>query len=341
MKINNLTVKAEKEIKKLEKQLESLKQKGFDASVILAQEAAIEKKKQQLAELTKEEDANQGKYDENTFLTFSVIDDETYTVTEKRYKVAFVKNNRPINKKKVNGYVHSIANNRYEKHTPIFAITATETIESGYEAIDLKGKKISKEDAGDYLVILDGQHRTLAFLMCNMTEPRVVPSTFIKTGIDIGQYIVDINDIGTSWSQQDRFAVAALVTEDELAHEISGRIGEGFNPTTSSLIYTGKKITGSEVKKLLRGEMWKLPEGAKLNIQRGNKFIQLCIEAKIEVKFITKRYFITGFNSYADEVGDDAAFAKLDSLKGLNLTEKMLKEIKDGTQFVKMLRETA
>lgn len=335
-------VTVKKEINKMEKALESMKKNtGVSADAIAQQERALDMKKQQLEELTKMEDAKQGKYDENTFLTFSVVDDETGSVDKKQYKVAFVKNNRPINKDKVNGFIRLIANGKYEKHTPIFAITATETIESGYEAIDLKGNKISKEDAGDYLVILDGQHRTLAFLMCNMTEPRVVPSTFVKTGIDIGQYIVDLNDIGTSWSQQDRFAVAALVTEDELAHEISGRIGEGFNPTTSSLIYTGKKITGSEVKKLLRGEKWKLPEGAKLNIQRGNKFIQLCIEAKIEVKFITKRYFITGFNSYADEVGDDAAFIKLDKLKELNLTEKRLREIKDGTQFEKMLRETA
>ncbi len=331
-----------KEIKKMEKALESMKKNaGVSADAIAQQEASLGEKKQKLEDLTKQAEAKQGLYDKDRFLTFSVIDDETGEVTKKQYKVAFVKNNRPIDKNKVNGFIRIIANDKYEKHAPIFAITAKEAIESGYEVTDVKGVKVELEDAEDYLVILDGQHRTLAFLMCNMTEPREVPSTFIKTGIDIGQYIVDINDVGTSWTHQDRFAVAALVTNDELAHEISDRIGDGFNPTTSSLIYIGTKISGAQVKKLLRGEKWTLPEGSNLNIQRGNKFIQLCIEAKIEVKFITKRYFIAGFNSYAEEVGDDAAFKKLENLKRLNLTEKMLRGIKDGTQFEKMLRETA
>lgn len=330
-----------KEIKKLEKNLARMKSDNLDSEITDIMVAAIEEKKSRLEALVRAKEAKEGKFDENKFLTFSIVDDETGKVTKRQYKVAFVKNNRPIDKKKVNGFIQIIANGKYEKHAPIFAITAKEAIESGYEVTDVTGKKVDLENAEDYLVILDGQHRTLAFLMCNLTEPKEVPSTFIKTGIDIGQYIVDINDVGTSWNQQDRFAVAALVSNDELAHEISERISEKYNPTTASLIYTGKKISGTQVKKLLRGEKTTLLDEVKADIKRGNRFIQLCIEAKIEVKFITKRYFIAGFNSYAEEVGDDAAFKKLDSLKGLNLTEKMLREIKDGTQFEKMLRDVA
>lgn len=340
-KKNASIVKAENEIKKMEKELARMKKNGLGASVIAAQETEIEAKKQLLDNLTKQENAKQGFFDENVFMTFSVVNEDTYEKTEKQYKVAWVKNNRPINKKKVNGFIRIIANGKYEKNTPIFAITATEAISSGYEVTDVKGNIILKENAEEYLVILDGQHRTLAFLKSNMTEPRVVPSTFIKTGIDIGQYIVDINDVGTSWNQQDRFAVAALVSDDKLAQAIADRIDDGFNPTSASLIYTGKKISGKEVKKLLRGEKWTLPEGEKTNIERGNRFIQLCKEAGINVKFITKRYFITGFNAYAESNGEIAAFEQLKKLKGENLTESKLREIKDGTQFEKMLREVA
>ena len=335
-------VNVKKEIKKMEKALESMKKNTWiSADAITQQETALDEKKRHLEDLARQTKAEQGIYDKDSFLTFSVVDDETGKVMKKKYKVAFVKNNRPINKRKVDGFIRIIANGKYEKHAPIFAITATEAIESGYEITDVKGNKIEIEFAEEYLVILDGQHRTLAFLMCNSAEPREVPSTFIKTDIDIGQYIVDINDVGTSWSHQDRFAVAALVTNDELAHEISDRIGEGFNPTTPSLIYTGTKIPGAQVKKLLRGEEWTLPDDAKVDIERGNKFIQLCKEAGIGVKFITKRYFITGFNAYADSVGNEAAFEKLASLKQQKLTEDRLREIKDGTQFEKMLREVA
>lgn len=341
MKKNAKILKIENDIKKMKKELERMKKKGLSASVISAQEAEIEAKKQQLENLTRQEKARQGLFDKDKFLTFSVIDSESYETTEMQYKVAWVKNNRPINNNKVDGFIRIIANDKYEKNAPIFAITAIEAISNGYEVTDVKGNIILKENAEDYLVVLDGQHRTLAFLKSNMTELRVVPSTFIKTRIDIGQYLVDINDVGTSWSQRDRFAVAALVSEDELAHEISDRISEGFNPTTSSLIYTGKKISGKEVKKLLRGENWTLPEGAKLDINRGNKFILQCKEAGVSVKFITKRYFITGFNAYAEAHGDRAAFEQLGKLKGEKLTERRLRDIKDGTEFEQILREVS
>lgn len=328
-------------IKQAEKELARMNKKEMAAEVIAAQEKVVEDLKHQLEFLSKGEQGNRKKINCDKFLTFSIVDDDTLEVTVKKYKVAFVKNNRPINKKKVDGFISIIANNKYEKIMPIIAVTATYAIEHGYEVRDADGNKITKENAGDYIVILDGQHRTLAFLMCCLTEPRTVPNTHIRDGIDIGQYLVDINDVGSSWNQQDRFAVAALVSNNELAQNIADRVDEGFNPTTASLIYTGKKITGKEVKKLLRGEDWTLPDGAKLDIPRGNRFVQLCKEASIEVKFITKRYFITGFNAYAESQGEDEAFKKLNLLKTQSLTEELLRGIKDGTQFEKLLRETA
>lgn len=330
-----------KEIKKMEKALESMKKNsGVSADAIAKQETVLGEKKQHLEELTKQAQAKQGHYDENRFLTFSIVDDETGKVTKKQYKVAYVQHNRPIDNNKVDGFISIISNNKYEKAFPIIAIAATEVIASGKVVTDTKGNTIKKEDAKDYLVILDGQHRTLAFLKCNITEAREVPNTYIKTGIDIGKYIVDINDVGTSWNQKDRFAVAALVTTDELAHEIADRISEGFNPTTPALIYIGKKISAKQVKMLLRGEQkeWKLPEGHKINIQRGNKFVQLCKEANMSVKFITNRYFITGFNALAERKGDDAAF---EQLKKCRFTEKELKAVKDGTDFEAMLEKVA
>lgn len=327
-----------KKIKQAEKELARMNKKEMAAEVIAAQEKVVEDLKHQLEFLSKGEQDNRKKINSDKFLTFSIVDDDTLEVTVKKYKVAFVKNNRPINKKKVDGFISIIANNKYEKIMPIIAVTATYAIEHGYEVRDADGNKITKENAGDYIVILDGQHRTLAFLMCCLTEPRTVPNTHIRDGIDIGQYLVDINDVGTSWNQKDRFAVAALVTTDELAHEIADRISEGFNPTTPALIYIGKKISAKQVKVLLRGEKWTLPEEHKLDIPRGNKFIQLCKEANMSVKYITNRYFITGFNALAARKGDKAAF---EQLKKCRFTEKELKAVKDGTDFEAMLEKFA
>lgn len=328
-----------KEIKKMEKALESMKKNsGVSADAITQQETALNEKKFYLEELNKKAIAKAGGYDKDMFLTFSVIDEKKLTKTEKQYKVAFVKHNRPVDLKKVDGFIKIISNSKYEHAFPIIAVTAAEAIENGYEVTDVKGVKVTSENTEDYLVILDGQHRTLAFLMCNMTESKIVPNTYIRTGIEIGNYLVDINDVGTSWNQKDRFAVAALTSNDELAHEIAERISEGYNPTTPSLIYIGKKISAKQVKLLLRGEKWTLPEGAKLDIPRGNKFIQLCKEANMSVRYISNRYFITGFNAYAEREGEEVAFEKL---KRCRFTEKELKAVKDGTDFVALLDKTA
>lgn len=328
-------------IQKEEKELARMRSKKMAAEVIAAQEKVVGDLKKQQEMLAKVEQSKADGSRKNIVLTFSFVNEETLQVTEQGYKVAFVKNNRPIDHKKVDGFISIIAKCKYEKAFPIIVASAKEVIENGYRVVDIEDNEVNSEVADNYIVILDGQHRTLAFLESSITSSQVVPNTHMRKGNKIGEYLVDINDVGTSWNQQDRFAVAALVSDNELAQNIADRIDEGFNPTTASLIYTGKKITGKEVKKLLRGEDWTLPEGAILDIPRGNRFVQLCKAASIEVKFITKRYFITGFNAYAESEGEDEAFKKLDHLKAQSLTEEFLRGIKDGTQFEKLLRETA
>ena len=54
-----------------------------------------------------------------------------------------------------------------------------------------------------------------------------------------------------------------------------------------------------------RQEEYKLPKGTIVEIERGNKFITLCKAAHITVNFLTKRYFIKGFNSYAKINGEE------------------------------------
>lgn len=72
---------------------------------------------------------------------------------------------------------------------------------------------------------------------------------------------------------------------------------------------------------------------------RGNKFITLCKAAHITVNFLTKRYFIKGFNSYAKINGEEQAFEALDKLKTLNLNEERLKQVKEEDDFQVMLKE--
>ena len=329
------------EITKAEKALNQMKTKKMDAEVIAAQEKVILDLTEQKKKFEKVEQAKNDGSLKDVKLTFAIVNEETMKVTENAYKVAFVKNNRPINDNKVDGFIAIIAKGKYEKAFPIIAVPAKVLIENGYQVVDVDSNVVKEEDADDYIVILDGQHRTKAFLEYSITDPKVVPNTHMREVDNVGEYLVDINDVGTSWNQRDRFAVAALTSDDELVHEIASRIQEGFNPSTASLIYTQKKITNKQVKDLLRGQKLKLPKDAETNIARGNRFILLCKQAGIEVKFITRRYFINAFNSYAISVGDPAAFDALDKLKTQNLTEKELNGIKDDQGFIKILKAVA
>lgn len=328
-------------INKAEKELARMKKQKMASEVIAAQEKIILDLTEQKKKFEKVEQSKADGSLKDYKLTFAIVNEETLEVTEKDYKVAFVKNNRPIEQNKVDRFIAVIAKGKYEKAFPIITVSAKGLVENGYQVVDVDDHEVKEDNADDYIVILDGQHRTKAFLECSITDPQVVPNTYIREIDNVGEYLVDINDVGTSWNQRDRFAVAALTSDNKLVHEIASRIREGFNPSTASLIYTQKKISNKQVKNLLRGEDLKLPKGAETDIDRGNKFIQLCKEAGIEVKFITRRYFINAFNSHALSVGVPAAFEALEKLKTRNLTEEELDAIKDDQGFIKMLTAEA
>jgi hypothetical protein len=323
--INHLQCK----IKEMKKELNRMNKKGMEAEVIAAQKKVIQDLTEQLEQL------NGSRKD--IVLTFVVANDETMEISKQKYKLAFVKNNRPIDRKKVDGFISIIGKGKYENAYPIIAASAKELINKGYQVIDADGNEVTEENADEYIVILDGQHRALAFLDCNTISPIEVPNTHIREVDNVGEYLVDINDVGSSWNMRDRFTVAALVSEDQLVREIAHRINEGFSPTTAALIYTKKQITAKQINNLLRGENMKLPEGAEVNIERGNKFILLCKEANMDMKFITRRYFIKAFNSHALSVGDDTAFNDLRRLKDKDITAKTLRSVKDDQEFIKIL----
>lgn len=151
--------------------------------------------------------------------------------------------------------------------------------------------------------------------------------------------MVDINNVGSSWDKKDRLVVASLTAKSDLFQNVAELLKEGFNPTTAMLIYTGKNISDKQIANVLQGGDYTLPKGAEVNIERGNKFVTLCKAAKMDVSFITKRYFIKGFNSHALSTSEDQAFKALDNLKYKNYKEDKWKEVKSENDFIKILKE--
>lgn len=343
VKSNNATMGNVEELTKVlkqeEKELERLTKRNADEAVIAAQQNVVDSAKaklEQAQEFEKESNENIG----NDFLTFSVVNEETGARTEQK-KIAFVKHNRPVNSKKVDRFIALIAANKYEKAFPIIVVEATKLIEAGYTVTDIKGRELTKEEAADYLVILDGQHRCTAFakLVATGKYTETIPNVYMRDIENVGEYLVDINNVGSSWDKKDRLVVASLTSNDELFQNVAELLNEGFNPTTAMLIYTGKSLSDNQVNKALKGEEIALPKGAEINIERGNKFITLCKAAKMDVSFITKRYFIRGFNKCADRIGEEKAFMALDKLKYMELTDEKLKQVKDEADFKIMLDE--
>ena len=316
---NNATMGNVEELTKVlnqeEKELQRLTKRNANEAVIAAQKNVVDNAKAKLEQAQEFERISKEKA-VNSFFTFSVVDEETGVRTEQQKKIAFVKNNRPVNSKKVDGFIALIAANKYDKAFPIIVMEASKLIEAGYTVTDINGKELTKEEAKDYFVILDGQHRSTAFakLIATGEYQNLIPNVHVRDIENVGEYLVDINNVGSSWDKRDKLVVASLTTKDELFQNVAELLNEGFNPSTAMLIYTGKSLPDKQVNKALKGEKIIFPKGVEINIERGNKFINLCKAAKMDVSFITKRYFIRGFNKCADRIGEEKAFLVLDKL---------------------------
>lgn len=339
---SNIT-ELERAKKNAEKLLQSLKSRGADETVIKAQQEIVDVTNKQYDDLVEAERQVREELG-NSPVTFEVVDEVAGGKKEVSKKIAYVVNNRPIDSSKVDKFISLISKGKYETAYPVIVADAKALIEAGYGLHDIRGNKIIIDEADDYFAILDGQHRGTAFAkLVAAGKDYTIPNTHIRDIENVGEYLVDINGTGSSWSSKDRLVVAALTADDhkELFTSMAELINEGFNASTSSIIFTGKKLSNSLIKKALKGEQITLPKDAKVDIERGNRFVTLCKAANIPIMFATKRYFICGFNSYAASTSDDNAFEALDAMKNLQLDESNLKEIKDNDGFITLLKKAA
>ena len=323
-----------KQLTKEEKALKSLISKKMNETVINAQKQVIEQLKQVITRAENKKQASTITL-KNEAITFQL----TKESKEVSRKIALIKNNRVINPKKVDEFIAIIDNGKYEEAYPIIVAEAKTLIEAGYTVTDINGRELSLEEAEGYFVILDGQHRSTAFAKLNATKGGIIiPNVFVKDMKNVGEYLVDINTVG-NWDKKDKLTVAALTSEEALFKNVAILIKDGFNPTTAGLIYIRKSISEKVLNKVLKGAGFKLPKDTVVEIDRGNNFITLCKAAHITVPYLTKRYFIKGFNSYAKINGEDKAFEALDKLKDLNLNDERLKQVKDEDDFQIMLKD--
>lgn len=327
------------QLKEAKKMLEKLEKMNAAEPVIKAQQAEVDRLEREVEQSTSKVKTISGTYVDKT-MWFEVVG--SGTIINK--KIALVKNNRPVDRKKVDQFMALFANyDKYEKAYPIIVTRTLPLIDAGYTVTDVNGKEISRGESHNYYVVLDGQHRTIALMQLASTGKEryaTIPNVHLKeiNAENVGEYLVDINNVGTSWTAKDKMIVAALTKKDELFENIAERLKEGFNPSTAALIYTKKKIGAALLNKILKSEEYNLPQGAVVDIERGNKFINICKSAGMGIKKLTNRFYIGGFNQFATARSDEDAFEALNNLIG-KLNDEMLKKVKCEEDFNGILKE--
>lgn len=224
-----------------------------------------------------------------------------YTINEDYRKFGLIKENRPIKKADVTGFMQVIRNGKYDESQSIVAIEAKE-LAGRYEIVDLEGNPINKKDINDYLIVLDGQHRISAFSKLNAIRDTndmfTIPNVHIKKDLEnIGEYLADINMVGHSWNTADKVCVSAISTGNEIMKKINSLIKDGFNASAAVMICTGKKLTPTQLKVMLsKGDTSILPD-TESALKRAEMFLTTALSIEeMNPKVLTKRYFIKGFH---------------------------------------------
>lgn len=313
----------------------------------LSQFTTVEEKKN-LKRLTKIEDpmknelvqAKKQKATSNMMkVQIMVKTEKGYTIKEENRKFGLVKENRPIKDSDVNGFLQIIQNGKYDETQSIVTVEASELVEK-YNIVNLEGNVITEKNAHEYLIVLDGQHRTTAFSKLNSIREEgqiVIPNVHIKQGLEnIREYLADINTVGHSWNMADKVCVAAISTENKILNKINELIKEGYNASAAMMMCAGRKINDKEIKNILStGDTSDLSNEDQA-IERADRFVITGMAiSEMTIKMLAKRYFIRGFNLFSkSNNSDDIAFTALQ-----RLTIEDFKATKDEEEFVEKLAQ--
>lgn len=265
--------------------------------------------------------------------------DSGYTFNNVDKKFGLVKENRPIKTSVVNGFLQIIQGGKYDDTQSIVTIEATELL-GKYKITDLEGNAITEDDAKDYLIVLDGQHRISAFSKLNSIREEgnriLVPNVHVKKELnDIRVYLADINMVGKSWNLADKVCVTAIGTGNKILVKINELIKEGYNASAATQICLGKKLTNKELNRMMKeGEVVDFPDEDEA-IARAEKFITIAMSISgMKVTILTKRFYINGFNSFSKSRTDEDAFKALESL-----TIEDFEGIREDIEFVECLKK--
>lgn len=191
--------------------------------------------------------------------------------------------------------------------------------------VDINNNTITAESAKNYYLVLDGQHRIFATSSYNKEKdvtPIQVPAIIVNLndGETVAEYISAINVTKAEWKPLDYVRGAANVMQKDLLLRYKELIKcednpDGYSLSTLNIIFCGnaKAMSKTDLSLLCQGKQTKGVKKAKsiipaYSLERGNRFINLCIRKGFTNKDIAKRYLAEQFQDFRQETNDDRAF---------------------------------
>lgn len=229
-------------------------------------------------------------------------------------KVAFILGNRPTSKKNLKQKEESLK--EFEMNlTPLVYINGEEVLRTGDGQVHLAnpttGEQIKDEDASNYIVIIDGQHRYEAANNLNLDHNNII---LMKdySGIGAQNLIARINNETCPWIASEwAFGAHMFYPDNDVAAFASRLAKEGFKCTTIGLIlYFRKGVLGKKAfSDIMNGG--NAEEG--YNIERADAFLAVA-RNKFEDKFIMKRYLIDVVSDLSKDRGYKPVLNAIDKL---------------------------
>ena len=169
--------------------------------------------------------------------------------------------------------------------SPAIIVDGSKSIEEGLEIMDFEtGEDISKEDAGQYIVLVEGNHRYKAHLdlleaNAELEEEQKYKKEFFVTyplddNMSIMDMLAEINTCTNKWDTKDR--VKSITVKEncpKLLLEINKLTNKGYSLNAASLWLTfGTKVNTSVINVAMRGKYLD-PLKNDAGIERGLKIL--------------------------------------------------------------------
>ena len=232
-------------------------------------------------------------------------------------KAAFAKGiNRVVNYADAKKIAGSIEERGYFPAEIIQVIPAEVAItKRNVQLVDINHNKISSEKANEYNLVVDGQHRVYATAICNKkrgTKPAIqIPAIIVelRAGDSIADYISAINVTKNEWKPIDYLRGASNVIENPLLKRYMDLAKQDGNPdgmslSTLNIIFcqNAKAISKHDYTLLCQGKIEKGIRNKKsiipsFSLEKGDEFIDLCLNLGFSKADISHRYVAEQFNN--------------------------------------------